>query len=752
MQKLIHIALLAVLILPSSLVLGEIEEIIVTAEKREQRLQDIPIAMSAFPAELIEKARIQSLQDIAAKAPNFVIGQQSPTQPELTIRGIGSTDREAGSDRSVIVFVDEVAIGRAGASTFDLFDLERIEVLRGPQGTLYGRNVVGGAINLITAKPQDTNFAKVQATVGSESRIEIRGLLNGPISDSINGKIAYSGKSRDGFYTNEKFDDVNSNATSNQSLRGQIHFLLNPKDDILLSLSTSRDSVKGVASKVTQGLVTDDVFEAALGPFGPYIPDADPFVVDNNELGYINRTSQALSAIMSFERGLGTWTLIPAYRRNDLSENRDIAGLGLSGSGAASKGFESTAINEEAYEFLSLEARLASPEDNERFHWVMGIYFLNETIDREQIRERQGNNSFSRPLFDQFIETSSQAVFGQATYSITEQIDLTAGARYTKDDKSFDMAVVDTLSEEEKITIEAELGKAPSLKPATEEYTASAEDSWSEFTPKVTLDFKPSDNFLFYTSWSQGFKSGGFSGLAATKSLAEIAFKPETVDSLELGLKWTGSKTQINLSYFDMDFNELQLRDRQLLIPGDETSAVVTIVNAGEAIINGVEAELRFSPVEALDLSASFSMLNTEITQVNEGSNLIVGTELPRAPGQIINVSAEYKVPRKNGLVTFRLDYRHTGDFSFDLITKGVQAQYESGKTAGFEEGYGLLDARIQFEHEQGEWQLALWGKNLVDEVYRTHVQSISSGRVGISQIGDPRTVGLTWTKSIDSF
>lgn len=733
------IGITSVFLTMSGVAHSAIEEIIVTAEKRAQNLQDVPVAVTAFGADTIEKLRIQELGDIAANTPNFVIGQQSPTQPELTIRGIGSTDREAGSERSVVVFVDEVYIGRAGASTFNLFDLERIEVLRGPQGTLYGRNVVGGAINLISAKPSQDFRGKAQVTIGSDSLVETRGLVNGGLSDSVAGKLAVSAKQRDGFYKNAQFNNRRSNDLESYSSRGQL--LFEPSDRLTanVTLEISSDEVTGVGSKVTQGQASDGDFAAALGPFGAYVPDSDLYTTDNNKFGKIQRDSFAIYGRFDWTLANGNIvTFIPAFRNNDLDELRDIAGIPLIGSGSASKGFESSAINKEDYDATTFELRYASGDDDAPLQWITGLYYLSEEIARDQIRERQANTGYSRPLFNQNIDSTSMAVFGQASYAFTPNFSVTAGLRYTEDEKDFDMAVVNTLSASQQAAILLDLNRASSLNPATEEYTASANKSWDELTHKLTFDWQISDNHLLYLTSSSGYKSGGFSGLAATKTLAELPFNQETVDDLEAGFKGTflEEQLQLNLNVFSMDFSDLQLRDRQLLIAGDPTSAVVTIVNAGEAEIKGIEAEFILAPTDNLTINGSVAVLDTEVVAVEDGSTLVQGSKLPRAARNGYTLGVEYNIPLNSGDLSIRADYRKTGQFFFDI----------NEQAAGSEASYGILDARVEYSPTGEEWSLALWCKNLGDEEYRTHVQSIRAGRAAISQIGDPLTFGATLT------
>jgi iron complex outermembrane receptor protein len=733
---LLKVSVTAVALAIPQLAGAAIEEIIVTAQKRSESLQEIPVAVTAFTGKTIEQQRITDLGVIASKTPNFSIGQQSPTQPELTIRGIGSTDREAGSERSVVVFVDHVYIGRAGASTFDFFDLERIEVLRGPQGTLYGRNVVGGAVNLITNRASHDFGGKAQVTGGSDSLAEAKGVVTGGLTDNLAGRASFSFTGRDGFYHNNQFDK-DSNDLQTSSLRGQL--LYEPGDSLSarFTLEYSKDEVDGVASKITQGEASDEDFAAALAPFGAYVPDSDIFATDNNKFGDIERDSVALYAQVDWTLASGNvLTFLPAYRINNLDEFRDLAGIPLVGSGPDSKGFESTAINEEEYTAASVELRLASGDENSALQWIAGLYYSQEDIDRTQIRERQANTSFSRPLFDQQVVSTSYAAFGELSFDITDTVTIAGGIRYTDDDKDFDVEVSNTLSAAEQAAIEAELGRATSLNPATEEYITAVSDGWEKVTYKLSLDWQITDDFLLYAIGSTGYKSGGFNGLAASQELAELSFFEETVENIEIGFKgaFFDNRLQTNLNVFKMDFEDLQLRDRQLLIPGDETSAVITIVNAGKAENKGVEFEFIFEPIDNLTFDGNFAVLDTEIVEVEDGSNLEVGTELPRAPGESWHLGGQYTLGLSSADLIFRLDYHQVGDFFFDI----------NEQDAGAEGSYSLIDARVAYGAPS--WDLAIWGKNLGDEEYRTHVQSVRDSRAGLSQIGNPRTYGVTFT------
>lgn len=719
---------------------SEVDQIIVTAQKRSQSLQDVPISVTALSAETIEKARVVDLESVATRTPNFVIGHDGPTTPELTIRGIGSTDREAGSDRSVVLFEDEVYIGRSGSSTFDLFDLERVEVLRGPQGSLFGRNVVGGAVHIIRAKPTDSPLVRVQGTVGDRNLIEGRAVVNGPLSDTLSGRLAISAQKQDGYYYNRVFDR-RSNDEESISARGQLRWRPDAQTDVILALEVAADSIDGLASTVTQGAVSDANFAAALAPYA-YTPSDDPYETDNRQFGFLDRENYAAS--LKVERDLGpvTMTFLPAYRYTDYSELRDVAGVAFSGSGVGTRGFESTEIVDETYSAFSAELRFASNGDGP-LSWVAGLYTLQEEVDRDQIRERQANRAVSRPLFDQYNDVQSYAAFVNGRWAFSDTFGVTIGARYTIDERDFGLVVSDTLTPEQRAAITLEFGQAPSLSPAAATFSTEQSRTFKRFTPEISADWAVTDDILLFGKVTTGFKSGGFVGLGATQADAERSFEPETVVNYEIGAKTQvlDNRLQLNLAAFIMEFEDLQLRDRVLLIPGDETSAVVTIQNAAEAEIRGVEGEFQFRPIAPLQFSGSVAWLDSKITGTAPGSTIIMGSALPRSPEFSATLAAEYTafdVFSGAGDLSFRVEGVHTGDFFFDI--NQPLSTYEDSRT--------LLNARIGYRPSGGDWELAVWGKNLTDEVYRSFGRTSLADRIALTQVGEPLSFGITLTKT----
>ena len=329
---------------------------------------------------------------------------------------------------------------------------------------------------------------------------------------------------------------------------------------------------------------------------------------------------------------------------------------------------------------------------------------------------------------------------------LTNRFNLTVGGRYTKDKKDWDLDVTNTLSEEEQARLTEFFGRAPTIAPARELYSISTDESWTDFSPKIALDFKASEDVMLYASWAEGYKSGGFPGTPSTAVAALIPFKPETVTSIELGIKsqWYDRRVQLNLNLFSMDFNDMQQRDTIMLPDG---TAIGTVSNVGNAKVEGVEGDFIFLPVENLILSGSFSIIDATVTETNISNNfttILADKDLPRSPDNTFNLAVDYTF---SDAWNFRVDYRHVGDHYFDL----------NENIAGFQPAYNLLAARLGFE-APGGWTIALWGKNLTDEEYMSTAQSfrtprslaptgLQNGFATVAFMGQPRTYGVTVTK-----
>ncbi len=749
-----------------------LEEVIVTAQKRAENAQDIPVSIVAFDTGTIAEARLTDVQAIAEYTPNIVIANTSATARTITIRGIGTNLAEAGAQDSVGLTIDDVALTRKGAASLDMFDVERIEVLRGPQGTLYGKNVVGGAINVINNRPVMENDAFVEVGAGDYSLFEARGMFNTPINEDTAVRAVVNYQKRDGYIDNEYVYDAaetNPDPFNNfgpctdckgdmddvDNISGRVALQGTPTDKLTWFSSVHYARAKSNAIHVKPTNILSGIgtfFEIADLPLGFH--DVD----DGNTAGGLDSKFTLATIRLNYETGLGELTSITGYQYLDFDESRDTANIAPQYGPVGGAGFRSEIDADETMNAYSQEFRLASVDGSPmtmdgRLDWLLGLYLSYEDVDRSQIRKRRvttdpvGPGSTSAPLWTQRANRTSYAAFTHLNYALTETVGLTLGGRWTFDDLEFTSGVSNPLGNEPWIN---------NLNPALEVYPATtSNESWDEPTWQISLDYRPVDDLMFYGTYSRGFKSGGFQGDAPTQALAQVPFEPEYADNYELGVKSQlfDNTLQLNLTAFLVDYDDMQLSLRQEAVPGDPTTATQVIINAGSAEVKGAELEVIWLPpvVEGLSLSLTGGVLDTKVKDAPSSplSVPIEGFDLAQAPDYSATAVALYNLPLSNGSeVDFRLAYRYTGDFWWDL------GNVQPGKM----DGYGLFDASASYSMDK--WRLTLWGQNLNDEEYLAGGVSVTQdvvngaatnqGGLLLARIGNPRTWGATVSYDFD--
>ena len=702
---------------------GALEEIVVTAQRRAESLQDVPIAVSAFSEDMIDKARIESVGDIVAQTPNFSYTPFSQVDPQLFIRGIGSSDDGAGGDPSVLVFQDDVVFARASGAALSLFDVERIEVLRGPQGTLYGKNAVGGAIRVVTKDPVDTFEAMYGLTVaGDHDRFETRGMINVPLNDRWQLRLASATTFSEGF--NQSLTTGRPvDGEDNRSFRAKLRYA-GESVDAVFSVNYTDDSPYGNTRK-----------PLPAGGFalngGTVSIDPDPRKRQASDDGYLDRTIVGTALNLDWDLSLGTLTSITAFRNVEIDWYQALAGLPT-----PPARLKTDNLWREETDQFSQELRWAGESDNDKWNWVLGGFFLSESVAREEEFRRSfcnpGGNvpttacSNSAPIFDQNNDVDSTALFAHVGFQATDSVRLTAGTRFSKDDKSIDLAVVDSLD-----------GTGGSLAPALEEYSIRTGESWDEMTSMFAIDVNVSDDAMLYASISEGYKAGGFQTAPSTALAASVSYSPEFAESLEIGVKseWFDNRLRTNLSWFQNDYEDLQVLQLVEAVPGDLSTLVLVTDNAADADISGIELELLFVPTEGLTLGATYATIDAEFSSytTNKGADLS-GFKLRRTPEDSYSIYGEYEFGvGSRGNLILRADY----------ASKGAQFFENDNRPVSLEPSFSLLNASVRFVSADESWNVTLWGKNLNNELYR--VNSISVADSGFTRIGPPRTWGLTF-------
>ncbi len=739
-------------------------EITVTARRREERAQDVPIALSVVGAETLEATGNFTLGQVQQLVPTLQVFSFNPRNTNINIRGLGSNVAltNDGLENGVGVYIDNVYYGRVGQSQFDLVDLQQIEVLRGPQGTLFGKNTTAGAINITSRLPSFEPEFSGEATLGDYGYHQVRGSISAPlIGDSVAFRLSLADTHRDGFLDNvtkgNKAQDYD-----NFTARGQLLILPSETLSVRLIGDFSRQRQNHVLNVV--GAVHDTYADgtdiansfsdrAARAGYTP-LP-VDPFARKGDSDGHYqsNMKGYGLSGQIDWEVGNNTLTSITAYRWWDWRPSNDGDSTALPIITKAQQ------ANDQRQ--FSQEIRLASTGQN-TVDYVLGAYYFWQVVrgygklaygsaaanwNLPTVPAIVGNaaldgyesNSTSTP------ETKSYAVFGQATWNISDAVKLTGGLRYTHEKKSgeyhqFDVATPD-LSGLLPTQAAAALAIRAQFNPVTDYETSFTDNSLSGLL-SLSWNFTPAA--LVYATYSRGGKSGGLN-LSALPAGVRPEVDPEKVDNFELGLKSQFLDRQLT---FNLAGFWTEVRDYQTAI----TEQVPDTVNFRQYIANipkvrsrGFEADVVYAPTNYVSLTASAAYADTtyrnytNAPQAQEHLNLgalqdLSGEQLSGVPKFTYTLGADVAQPVGGALEVYgHADFSHRSSYNTSA-TNSAWAQIE---------GYGLLNARLGLRSEDARWDISVWARNLTDKNY---FQTLSPAATGLvtALIGEPRTVGVT--------
>ncbi len=741
---------LAALYAPLSASAQQLEEIIVTATHRAENLQQIPVTVTALSGDMMDKNDIFDANTIAFHVPGMTYGEFAPGQALISLRGISSADDGAGLDNSVALFLDGVYIGRGAAINFDMFDLERLEVLRGPQGTLFGRNAIGGAINVITRKPSDELTGKVGATVGNEGILRYQGYVSGPIAEKLSGKVVVNHREHDGFVDNlvlnKKQQDENQT-----SVRAQLLWTLD-SSEWLVSADWMEDSREDMGRTP---LVDRAPLSAILAQNGITGPRQNAASRD----GFSDREAKGISLTGELEFEQGVLTSITALRSHEtdwemLSVGAPLGGLGLP--------FDEV-IDDivEEIDTFSQELRWTSSLGG-NFEYTAGVFFFREETDRTEIFRisRAGTYADATAPFrltnvgpqdiigNEYArtanETTSYAVYGEGTWDLNDRWSVTVGARFTVDEKDYTAESVncDLVAANDPSIVGTRFENFPgcggvggSLNIIAEAFLVTPSDDWDDFSPKVAAQFRPNDTLMFFGSVSKGFKSGGFAGSQGVEAVASTPVDPETALNFELGFKgdFVDDTLRLNMTAFYTDYEDLQIV-RFGPVAGSPFGTFITS-NIGTADILGLETEFTWFPTDNFSVTGNLALLDTEVNdliiETAGGPVDVSGSELRQAPETSYNVQANYSLPAANGEWGFSVSFSHVDEQITDYVFPGTVIQEQD-----------LLDARVGWTSTDERWEASLWGKNLTDEDYISHSYVIGPGVIGVW--GAPLTFGLS--------
>lgn len=692
-----------------------LEEVMVTAQKRSESLQDVPIALSAFSGDTLKDLGVNNIKDIQAVTPNFVVNNTGAiAQPYL--RGIGTRLSNMGLEPSIATYIDDRYISRPAATLFELADVERIEILKGPQGTLYGRNAAGGAVRVVTMAPADELEGLISAGIGNYDSRSLSGTASVPLSDTVKTRFSAMTKQRDGYADNlsplgvSELDDQDF-----QAYRAKLQWNMTDDASMLLSVGYfEQDDNNG-----------NDV--VALPPYDKNrgIDRGGVTGLDPDEVGTaidLNIDSDELSAQLRFDIAFEGVDFAAMTTYSDWNNNTRPT----DGDGTSAAVLDVTSATEDS-ETYSQELQLLSNSDGD-WDWLAGVYFYHQE-GNSNIMLDVGASSLAS-LQNQSVDTDAWSIFGQTTWQINDTWALTLGGRWNDEEKDVSMT-------EEPGTIMAggTAGKLP----------FDDNESWSEFTPKATLEYS-FDAGMAYLTYSRGFKSGGFNYPA----VANEPLDPEILDMYELGYKadLLEGSLRLNAALFYYDYQDLQVTRAG---SGEGGSITLTTENAADAEVLGFEFDVNWLATEYLTLSAGAGFLDSEYQDYDASAKVFLettagmtdvffdasGESLLRAPDTSAYVSAKYEFSAGDATVPVVLTYSYKDEYDFDFI-----ASEETDAIR--QDAYGLLSARISYQSPNKDWSVALWGSNLTDEEYFDDIVANSAGIRG--SYGVPRTYGVEGT------
>lgn len=690
-----------------------VDELIVTAQRRDQNLQDVPVTVTTFGAEAIREARIQEVQDVVTRTPGLNFDAFPSGQPRLTVRGIGSSDRGAAGDPSAGVFLDEIYLGRPTMIAFDAFDVSRIEVVKGPQGTLYGRNVVGGAINIVTTPPDLEDLsASLDGTIGNYDRLEAAGFLNLPLAKGLAAiRASASIRTHDGYVENRT---TGGDLDDQDTRSARLQLLVQPTETLRLSLGVdgTRDRANGPAKYVV-ALDEEDPLS------GLWSADRDRDAAAPEYDGVQNRDTWGV-------RGQAIWQLpkvsvnyLFGYRDVDYEVDHDFDGGPRDPAGRISIG----GGNVEDASSTSHELRFMAPTDS-AVAWVFGLYAFDAKTRRSDILnlaipDFDGVFDFDdggteglllTETYRQRAKVQSRAIFGDVTIPLSDRLNVTAGGRYTRDKKTYR---VDNLDSDATFR-------------ANEDIDAANSADWDAFTWRIGADYHLSDDHMVYVMVSRGFKSGGFQETPENQLDASTPFDPEFATQYEAGVRSTflGGRLIWNNTVYTMKYEDLQVR---------ETDGLNIFTTNADATINGYETLLRWRAGRGFDLNASYAFTDATFDAYVLPSADYSGNRLTRSPKHKVTLTPSYAVDLASGAeLEFAVDYQYESKIWDDASNAGPE----------FRKPTHIVDARAVYTAAGGDWSVVVWGKNLTKEVTRTHQATFLGA--DFASYNPPRTYGLT--------
>lgn len=694
---------------------SSVGEIVVTAQKRRQNVQDIGVSVTALGSENIAALGRQDVTALAGQVPSLQVNQYAPTITVFNIRGVSQNDFADSQEAPIAFYNDEVYVSALGAISGLTFDLERIEVLRGPQGTLFGRNATGGLVQIVSAKPTQALDGFLTATVGSYGQVATEGAISGGLAPGVRGRLSFTTNNGGDYFTNRvgpnfggaKFyagrAQIAADVGSAGKLNLKVQYLRNEHDRQggLYSHSSAVPNALGLGEYIPRN---QNPWGTCNGcdAFGYVEPDDNPFTASFNAPLYFDR--KYWDVTVRYEQpisGSVTLTSVTNYQnlKKRYGEDSDMSPATL---------FHYTTAQD--LEQLSQELRLSG--DSRALHWLVGAYGIRIRSNNDYNTDASGAFGLNE-VYGGKLSTDSFAIFGQGEYKLSDKFSVIAGLRYSWDWKSYDF----THRDNGVVDLVFNRSTFPTL----------AKNDFDSYSGKFELDYKPNRNILIYASVNRGIKSGGF-GTPAIPPIDPtlIPFKGETLTNYEGGVKLTmlDRTTHLNLSAFHYDYKNYQ---------SFELSGLSLVVRNKQAYINGFEAEFNSRPVEGLFLQASATVLDTKVKNVILPSGDVLDRRMPQAPKFSAAALISYEYPVGPGKLAVETNWKYNSTQYFSTFNAPVDRQGS----------YVIGDARISYAFDNEPLEVAFFVNNLTDRRYLIYNLDLS-GPLGVTQqtFGRPRWIG----------
>ena len=748
--------LIAILIFNTQLIGQEIEtsnieEIIVTSQKRANAIaaQDLPVSVTAISEQLIIDSESLDLTDIGRMVPNATLHPSATFAgtPNFLIRGIGVSGTTRSLDPTVGIIVDGVYLGFPVGANLDMFDRESIEILRGPQGTLLGRNVTGGAIVVRTKRPTGEFGAKVDVTVGDYSRRDLSLSVEGPISDTVSAKIAVMSRERDGYWKDNNggsmvptagaiargYDETGQGASGTKPdvdltiIRPML--LIQPSENLDITFIGEFLSDKSGTANSRNFVNNDALRRTQL--FG-YTPPEDRYEINHNLMGGNDLEIDTFIGEFNLQTDSGILTGIASYRELTYDSSTDFDGSPIT--------LFHFPDNHEEQEQQTFELRYAGSY-SENIDYVVGVsYFEQEMFVGERrdfgVADIAGVTELSH---------DSIGIFAELDYLISDKTKITLGARWTEETKDVTFNAIGSCEKD-----------FSSCSGPSSGFMRSG--TYDDTTPKIAITHSLNEDVNIYASYTQGFRSGSFDARARTiDSFLNSQPGPEEVTSIELGLKSTfnDGKVLLNIALFQADYDDIQklaLEECDVNIDTCPSGRIQRLINAAKATIEGIEIETKLSVTDQLSIEGSLGYTDAGFDEFlgfdadgvrgyDPVTDPIAAAALKfeRVPELTYNIMANYFQPLANGAeLDFRISYSYTDDFYNNaLMTEAIKT-----------DSYGLLDASVSYTFAQSGLKLTVFGKNITDEDY--HDFALDNVLTSLTWGGVPDTYGLRLTYSFD--